>query len=230
MMRTLVLPACCRCRRPAYCCNVPRHDTGIASSNVSSGGWSNPSPNKRPVATTMRGVSGGQRLDRSKGPAALALAQAAMQHEQLAQLRCQCAGDRVDVVGSFAQHQQLAALLPSGHGFGHDLIGAMLIVRQMTHQLLNGQVAWQVCWQLMAAAHELQPLRGAGGLDSPVPDRAALHEQDRLQAVPAHRRGSQTKHIARFHLLQHSLKGTGGTVVAFVQNHLAIVLMLICCA
>ena len=59
MMRTLVLPLCCRCRRPAYCCSVPFQDTGIASSRVSSGGWSNPSPTSRPVASTMRGASGG---------------------------------------------------------------------------------------------------------------------------------------------------------------------------
>src|SRR5690554_4505344 len=44
MIRTLVLAACSRCNRPAYCCNVPFHDRGIAKTSVSRGGWSNPSP------------------------------------------------------------------------------------------------------------------------------------------------------------------------------------------
>ena len=48
-----------RCSRPAYCCSVPFHDTGMASTRVSSGGWSKPSPTSFSVASKMRGASGG---------------------------------------------------------------------------------------------------------------------------------------------------------------------------
>ena len=38
IIRTPVLPACSRCNRPAYCCKVPFHETGIARTSVSRGG------------------------------------------------------------------------------------------------------------------------------------------------------------------------------------------------
>ncbi len=58
--RTAALPACSRCRRPAYCWSVLFHDTGIASIKVSSGGWSKPSPISLPVASNTRGAFGGK--------------------------------------------------------------------------------------------------------------------------------------------------------------------------
>ena len=54
MIRTSVLVACSRCRRPAYCYSAPFHDTGIISTRVSSGGWSKPSLTSLPVANTPR--------------------------------------------------------------------------------------------------------------------------------------------------------------------------------
>ena len=39
--------------------SVPFHDTGMARSSLSSGGWLKPSPTKCPVASTLRGASAG---------------------------------------------------------------------------------------------------------------------------------------------------------------------------
>lgn len=60
MIRTSVLLTCSRCSRPTYYCKVPFHDTGIASTRVSNGGWSNPSPTNLPVASSTRGASEGK--------------------------------------------------------------------------------------------------------------------------------------------------------------------------
>lgn len=59
-IRTSVFVACSRWRRPAYCCKVPFHETGIARTSVSRGGWSKPSPISLPVASRTRGASGGR--------------------------------------------------------------------------------------------------------------------------------------------------------------------------
>ena len=80
-------------------------------------------------------------LEGSQGCAALALAQAAMQNEHVWDKGLKCCGDRADVIGAFAEEQHVAAFLPCSQSLGHDPVGALLILHQLTHQLLNRQVA-----------------------------------------------------------------------------------------
>ena len=55
-----------------------------------------------------------------------------------------------------------------------------------------------------------------------MPDWPALHEDNRLMAIPPDRRGCEPQDISRFSLFQYGLEGEGREVVAFVHDDLAI--------
>ena len=76
----------------------------------------------------------------------------------------------------------------------------------------------------MDAAHQFQDLGRPGRSLGGVANGAALHEQDRLQAVPPHQGGRQAQHVASPHLPENRFKGGGSDVVAFVDDHLPVAL------
>ena len=55
----------------------------------------------------------------------------------------------------------------------------------------------------------LQIVWCAGRLGRRVPDRPALHEDDRLLAIAANRRGSQAEHELRLGPFQDGIEGNG---------------------
>ena len=59
------------------------------------------------------------------------------------------------------------------------------------------------------------------GID-PITNGTALHQNDRMMTVLAHRGRSQAKNIPRFDLSQHLFKTEGGEMMAFVHDDLAV--------
>ena len=55
-----------------------------------------------------------------------------------------------------------------------------------------------------------------------IPDRSALHMDDRLMPVAPIRRCRQTDNISRFDLVQDTLKGNSRQMMAFIHDHLTI--------
>jgi hypothetical protein len=56
----------------------------------------------------------------------------------------------------------------------------------------------------------------------PIANAAALHQDDRMMAILAKRRGRQTEHITHFHLTEHLLEAKRGKMVAFINDNLSI--------
>jgi len=112
-----------------------------------------------------------------------------------------------------------------------DYIRNDLLVSSFTgHQCGIGVLNCEICdfgrhpeislsWQYQVAEG-----RAFGGLTSAQvePDRTALHENDRMMAVLASRRRSQTDDELRFDLPHDLFETEGGQVVTLIGNHVPI--------
>ncbi|MDT4849114.1 hypothetical protein FQZ97_832230 [compost metagenome] len=118
-----------------------------------------------------------------------------MQREQVFHPPNQQLLDSSQVVGTLRQHQDLPTLPECHFDRRNDSVCSLSIVSELPEDLLNADV--------LGHRHRLtQPLRHYhqinGSARRPrrnVPDGPALHEDNRMLAIPAHRRSGQSEHI-----------------------------------
>ena len=70
--------------------------------------------------------------------------------------------------------------------------------------------------------HHLQVVRCAGRSGRRVPDGPALHEDDRLLAIAANRRGGQAEHELRLGPFEDGIERRGANMMAFIDDDLSV--------
>ena len=168
---------------------------GIASTRVSSGAWSKPSPTSLPVESSTRGASAGSASSSLKQRRPLLRRHTAVQHEQRWTPAAQCLREWRPGAPSARSGPDLAALREGAT----DLVGNRGRARG-----IPGDVP-ETSWIRASSAAEsaLSGIAGRSpksaaprGFAAGVPDRPALHEDDRVVAVAADRRRRQAQDVS----------------------------------
>jgi len=110
------------------------------------------------------------------------------------------------MVGALGQYQHLAALAEGVLDFVGNCGRAGLIIGEVPEHILNSRVGREVDPCMHRIRYRLEVVRCTGRFCCCVPYRATLHEDDRLLAVAAERRGGQADHVFRLGLLQDGVE------------------------
>ena len=196
----------------------------MARINVSSGGWSKPSPTSRPVASRIRGESGGSASSFGDEIRTLLFRHAPMQHEGFQIVFLQRAPDAVEMIGAFCQHQHLATVLDGALRLIGNRGCAFLVLSQGPEYVLNPGVVWYWRWLGKGSRNDLEIMRRAGRRCRRMSNRPTLHEDDRLLTVPADRCCGEPEDVACFDAFEDGVERDCADMVALVHDDLTVVL------
>ena len=93
--------------------------------------------------------------------------------------------------GALGQHQNLSPLIARTLDFCRNGRRASGIGSQVPEHILNPDIGGEVELGKAHAGHHLQIMGRAGRLHCQITDRPALHEDDRLLAIPANGRSRE---------------------------------------
>ena len=127
------------------------------------------------------------------------------------------------MLGAFGQHQHFSALPVGALDLKSNRVGSDLVVRQVAQNILDARRRRHVDACLAVAWRDFQIVRCARRPDCRVAQRSTLHEDDGLLPVAADGRGGQPMNKPGLDPLEYGVKAQGPDMVAFVNNHLAVV-------
>src|SRR6218665_865016 len=220
-MRTSVFALCSRCSRPAYCCNVPLHDTGMAKASVSSAGWSKPSPTSFPDASRILAAVGGNWSSSAVGGRAPLSRHATVQDEDARRNLPKGVSKGGNVICAFCQDQNLAPLAVALKDRINNLPRSAHVIHEAGEDVLNSRVTWNLKRPCHANRMDLHPLWRAARPLGRVPDRPALHEDDGVLAIATHGGRGEAEDVLRLGPSQQQVKRYGSDVMALVDDDLA---------
>ena len=170
----------------------------MARINVSSGGWSKPSPTSRPVASRIRGESGGSSSISAIRFARCFFDMRPCSTKGVSFVFFQRAPDIFEMIGALCQHQYLATVVDGTLRFIGNRGCSILVFSQGSEYVLNPGVVWYWCWPGKGSRNDLEIMRRAGRLCRRMSDWPTLHEDDRLLAVSADRGCGEPEDVACF--------------------------------
>lgn len=124
---------------------------------------------------------------------------------------------------ALGQHQYLAALLEGARDFCGYGFSPGKVMDQMSENVLDACSGRQVDARLARSRQHLQIVWCAGRLGGRVPERPALHEDDRMLAISANRCGCQAQHELRLGPFEDGVERRCAHVVALVDDDLPVV-------
>ena len=166
-------------------------------------------------------LSIGKRLECLDHEATLPARHPAMEDGQFGYQRGEEDAKRLKVFTPLGEHDHLPAFAICLHYVLADPPVARFVLGEDPEYLLDVRFRRQ-SGDDEVAEPEFHAFRRRGGTCGREPDRATLHEDDRILAVAPDRRRGEPDHEAAFHPFQDSLEGDGGDVMAFIDDHLSV--------
>ena len=148
-----------------------------------------------------------------------------MQHDDAVGLGLEQFCDGVEMFAALGEHERIATFGQFAQSIGCDPSRAHIVAGDRAEDLLDARVDGQLRW-IKAAVSGDEHASGRGlDLFSPgqgVPDRAALHGDDRVVSVAALRGRGQSGDRTCRDIAQQAFDREGGYVMALVDDDVAV--------
>lgn len=146
-----------------------------------------------------------------------------MQREKIPDPAFQRRADGFQMVGTFGQNKYLSPLAETALDLGGNRLRAAGVACHLPEYILYASLGGHVDPGGYHAWHNSQVMRGTVGLGGSVPDRSALHENDRLLSIAANRCRGEAQHVLGLGALEDFLERECRKVMAFVNDDVPII-------